>query len=555
MKLTGKLFSASVLSGVLLLAGCYGGGDSATETGGNGEADAESKNVENVLHLAAAGEIPSLKTNGPMDGLSQTILQNVLEGLFRLDQNDNIVNGVITDYDVSDDGKLYTFYLNEEALWSNGEPTTSHDFVYAWKKALHPDTLAPQAYLYGPIKGANAIQNPDSPSYGKVDELGVRAVDDFTLEVELENPVPYFTELLAGPVFYPQQEKFVEEQGEDYALEVENMVFNGPFVMTEWEHDSKWTLEKNDDYWDAENVKLDQIEFRVTKDTATEVNLYETGDIDVANLTSEYIDVHQNSEEYHTSTKSEMYFLRMNQRNEDLANVNIRKAIDMAWDKEQAAELILKNGAVPAYFLVFPGFVELPDGSDFRDALGDLNKGSVEEAQELWKKGLDEIGKSEMNLELLSYDDEQRKSVAEFMKNQLENNLPGLTVTINQQPNKQKLDLEAKQDYDLSYSGWRNDVGDPVEFLTVFESDGAYNWQDFKNEEYDSLLEKAQTDFSDPAQRYADLQRAEEILIEEEAVISPLYQAGSSRLIKPNVKGLTAHGNSTFTYKWTTVGE
>lgn len=551
MKLKRKVFGASALFGMLLLAGCYGGGDSSTETGANGEAEA--KDGENVLHLAVSGEIPSLKTNGPMDGLSQTILQNVVEGLFRLDQTDKIVNGVITDYDVSEDGKLYTFHLNEEALWSNGEPTTAQDFVYAWKKALHPDTIAPLAYLYGPIKGANAIQDPDSSIYGKVDELGVKALDDFTLEVELENAVPYFTELLTNPVFYPQQEKYVEEQGHEYALEVENMLFNGPFIMTEWEHDAKWTLKKNDDYWDAVSVGVDKVEFRVTKDTATEVNLYETGDIDVANLTSEFIDVHQDSEEYHTSKKSEMYFLRMNQRNEDLANVNIRKAIDMAWDKKQAAELILKNGAIPAYFLVFPGFVELPDGSDFRDALGDLNKGTIEEAQKHWETGLDELGKSEVSLELLSYDDEQRKSVAEFMKNQLETNLPGLTVTINQQPNKQKLDLEAKQDYDLSYSGWRNDVSDPVEFLTVFESDGAYNWQDFKNDEYDVLLEKAQTDFTDEEQRYADLQRAEEILIGEEAVISPMYQAGSSRLIKPHVKGFTAHGNSTFSYKWTTI--
>lgn len=555
MKTKRRMLGVSILSGMLLLVGCYGGGNSASESGANGEAKAASKNTNNVLHLATTGEIPSLKTNGPMDGLSQTILQNVVEGLFRLDQNDNIVNGVVTDYEVSDDGKLYTFHLNENALWSNGEPTTSHDFVYAWKKALHPDTIAPLAYLYGPIKGASAIQDPDSTSYGKVDELGVKALDDFTLEVELENPVPYFTELLTNPVFYPQQEKFVKEQGEDYALEVENMVYNGPFVMTEWKHDAKWTLKKNKDYWDADSVKLEQVEFRVTKDTATEVNLYETGDIDVANLTSEYIDVHQDSDEYNTSTKSEMYFLRLNQRNEDLANVHIRKAIDMAWDKEKAAELILKNGAIPAYFLVFPGFVELPDGSDFRDALGNLNEGSVEDAQEHWEKGLADLGKSEISLELLSYDDEQRKSVAEFMKNQLETNLPGLTVTINQQPNKQKLDLEAKQDYDLSYSGWRNDVSDPVEFLTVFESDGAYNWQDFKNEEYDRLLEKAQTDFSDVEQRYADLQRAEEILIGEEAVISPMYQAGSSRLIKPHVKGFVAHGNSTFTYKWTTVEE
>ncbi|WP_213422697.1 peptide ABC transporter substrate-binding protein [Bhargavaea massiliensis] len=551
MRIKQRSLGASVITSILLLAGCYGGGESAVEN--TSDASSAKTSTENVLHLAAAGEIPTLKTNGQIDGLSQTVLQNVVEGLFRLDQNDNVVNGVVKDYEVSEDGKLYTFTLNEDALWSNGEPTTAHDFVFAWKKMLHPDTISPHAYLSGPIKGADAIMDPDSPSYGKVDELGIKAVDDFTLEVQLEHAVPYFTELLAHPVFYPQQEKFVEEQGDSYALEVENMLYNGPFTLSEWDHDSKWTFKKNENYWDAENVELDKVEVRVTKDTATEVNLYETGDIDVANLTSDFIDVYQESEEYHTSTKSEMYFIRMNQRNEDLSNVNIRKAIDMAWDKEQAAEHILKNGSIPAYFLVFPGFVELEDGSDFRDSYGDLNKGTIEEAQELWETGLKEIGKNELSFELLSYDDEQRKSVAEFVKNQLEKNLPGLKITINQQPNKQKLDLEAKQNYDLSYSGWRNDVGDAVEFLTVFESDGAYNWQDFKNDEYDTLVKKAKTDFSDIERRSKDLQRAEQILIGEEAVISPLYQAGSARLIKPYVQGFVAHGNSTFTYKWATI--
>ncbi|MET3576859.1 peptide ABC transporter substrate-binding protein [Bhargavaea ullalensis] len=553
MKWNQRIFGTSVLAGMLLLAGCYGGGGEAEKDSSAGTGDKAASSGKQVLHLAAGGEIPTLQTNGSMDGLSQTVLQNVVEGLFRLDQNDKVVPGVIDDYEVSEDGLHYTFKLKQDALWSNGEPTTAHDFVYAWKKALHPDTVSPHAYLMGAIKGADGIQDPDSPSYGKVDELGVKAADDYTLEVELENAVPYFTELLSHPVFYPQPEEYVKSQGDKYALEADTMVYNGPFVLSSWDHDAKWVLKKNDQYWDQDTVQLDEVEVKVTKDTATEVNLYETDTVDVANLSSEFIDVYQDSDEYNTSLKSEVYFMRINQRNEQLQNTNIRKALDMGWDKEQATKMILKNGAIPAYFLVFPGFVELPDGADFRDAYGDLNKGTIEDAQALWQKGLDELGVQELTFEMLSYDDEQRKSVAEFMKNQLEKNLPGLTIKINQQPNKQKIDLEANQDYDLSYSGWRNDVADPVEFLTVFQSDGAYNWQDFKNDRYDEILKKAQTDFTDEMGRYKELQEAENILIGEEAAISPLYQAGSARLIKPYVKGFAAHGNSTFTYKWTTV--
>ncbi|WP_342513580.1 peptide ABC transporter substrate-binding protein [Sporosarcina sp. FSL K6-1522] len=543
-----------ILASLVALAGCYGGEKPADEEESKGEGKSEETAKASVLHLAAAGEIPTLKTNGQMDGLSETILQNLYEGLFKLDADDNIVEGIVDTYDVSEDGSTYTFHL-KEAVWSNDEPVTADDFVYAWKRNMHPETFSPHAYLMGPVKNAAPIQDPDSELYGKVDELGVKAVDASTLEVQLDNTVPYFTELLAHPVFYPQNEKFVAEQGEQYALEPENLITNGPFVLDSWEHDQKWVLKKNAKYWNADTVKLDEVNFKVAKDTATEVNLYETDTIDVATLSSEFVDVYKDHAEYTTSLKSEVYFLRMNQKNPHLANVNIRKAIDMGWDKEQSAESILKNGSKAAYWLVFPGFVETTNGGDFRDSFGDLNKGTVEEAQELWEKGLGELGISEMSLELLSYDDGQRKSVAEYMKNQLEKNLPGLKITINQQPNKQKLALEDVQDYDLSHSGWRNDIADPVEFLSVFLSDGPYNWQDFKNDQFDQFVKKAMVDFSDNDQRTVELQEAEDILIGQQAAISPMYQAGSSRLVKPHVKGFVAHAKNTYSYQWVTIEE
>ncbi|MDW0110704.1 peptide ABC transporter substrate-binding protein [Sporosarcina aquimarina] len=545
-------FFMMILGSFVLLAGCYGG-ESTQEPEKAGDSTSDEKAEKSVLHLAVAGEIPTLKTNGAMDGLSQTMIQNVFEGLFRIDADDKVSEGLVETYDVSEDGLKYTFHLREDALWSNGEPTKATDFLYAWKKALHPDTISPHAYLMDSVKNAANIQDPEDEMYGKVDELGATAPDDFTLEVELENDVPYFTELLTNPVFYPQNEKFSEEQGDKYGLEPENLVFNGPFTLDSWDHDQKWTLMKNADYWNADTVNVDEVNFKVAKDTSTEVNLYETDTIDVANLSSEFVDVYKDHEEYTTSLKSEVYFLRMNQKNEFLKNVNIRKAIDMGWNKEQAADSILKNGSKAAYWLVFPGFVESQDGEEFRERFGDLNKGTPEEAKELWNKGLEELGVKEINLGLLSYDDGQRKSVAEYMKNQLEKNLPGLSITINQQPNKQKLALEDDLNYDLSYSGWRNDIADPVEFLSVFLSDGAYNWQEFKNEQYDKNVKKAMVDFTDLDKRFAELQEAEEILIGEEAAISPLYQAGSARLIKPNVKGFTAHANSTYSYQWVTI--
>lgn len=559
-----KRFSAFLfIIAILLLAGCYGGdskGSKDSNEATSGESDkqeteqtAESTDDgEKVLRMVAAGELPTLRTNGQIDGLSNTVMTNIYEGLVRRDENNEIINGMAKDYDVSDDGMTYTFYLREDAVWSNDEPVTAHDFVYAWQRIFHPDTYSPHAYNLDPVKNAVAIQDTDSDMYGKVEELGVEAVDDYTFVVELDYSVPYFLDLILSPWTFPQNKEFVESQGEDYSLEPENIISNGPFVIESWDHDQGWVLRKNEKYWNSESVNIDAVEYKVAKENSTQVNLYEADTIDVVNLSSEFIDLFADDPEYETSVLSEMYFMRFNQDNEYLSNVNIRKALDMGWDKEQAAELILKNGSIPAYYLVPKEHATSPSGEDFRDKYGDMNKGTIEEAQQLFKQGLDELGVSEISLELLSYDDDQRKSVAEFMKNQWENNLEGLTISINQQPNKQKLDLEDKQDYDMSHSGWRSDL-DPVQYLEVFLSDGPYNWQSFNHETYDELIKKAQTDFTDNEQRFEDMQDAEYILIEEEAVISPMYQAGAARLVKPHVNGLVTHPNNTHTFIWVTL--
>lgn len=551
---------------MMIFSACYGGGG---EEAGN-DSDENSGNTENTdssnaaeessgggtLYMATSGELPTVQTNGNLDGLSQTVMLNIYEGLFRLDENNELTEGMAEDYEMvenEDDSVTYTFNIREDALWSNGDPVTADDFVYAWKRAMNPETFSAHAYIMAPIVNANEIQNPDDEIYGQVDELGVEATDEKTLVVELNNNVPYFLELLSNPVMFPQNEEFIASQGDEYGLEPENVISNGPFFLETWNHDQGWVLSKNEEYWDSENVSLDAVNYKVAKDASTEVNLYETGDIDVANLTSEFVDMYAEDEAYTTNINTEVYFMRFNFQNEYLANENIRKALDMSYDKAEAAEGILKNGSIPAYFLVPEEFVTSEDGEDFRAKYGDLNMTNIEEAQNLWEQGLSELGTDSINLELLSYDDDQRTSMAEYMKNQWENNLPGLTVTINQQPNKQKLALEGDQDYDMSFSGWRNDISDPVEFLNVHLSDGPYNWQDFANEEYDSLVKNAQVDFSDLNQRFEDLQEAERILIEKETAISPIYQSATARLINPAVNNFVAHPDNTFSFQWVTM--
>ncbi len=560
MRRRGRMFLSFMLIFSIALGGCYGQKSNSTsatpppstkQPSAEGDTDTNAQPDRQVLHLVATNEIPTLKTNGIMDGLSSTIIANLYEGLYRVGPDNKPIPGIAERYDVSDDHKTYTFHLRS-ANWSNGKPVTADDFVFAWRRAIHPDTISPHAYLMDDIKNSKAIQDKNDPLYGKVDELGVKALDPSTLQVTLQNGVPYFLNLLTNVVYFPQNQEYLQSQGDRYALEAGSLIFNGPFIMESWQHDKSWVLKKNPAYWDAANVKLDSIVFNVVKDVSTAVNLYDTGTLDVADLSSELIDMYSGNPDFSTSLRTEVYFIRMNLKNKILQNANIRKAIDSAWNKQQAAELLLKNGSIPAYFLVPKNFVFSPDdGKDFRDKYGDLNAGGKEAALAFWRKGLQELGTDKLELEFLSYDDEARKKVSEFIKSDLEKALPGLTITINMQPNKQKLALESKQEYALSYSGWRASLEDPVDFLSVFLSDGPYNWQDFNNAEYDRLIRKAMTDFSDPAARFHELQDAENILVGKETVISPMYQSAGARLIKPYVKGFVAYPNATYCYKWT----
>jgi len=199
---------------------------------------------------------------------------------------------------------------------------------------------------------------------------------------------------------------------------------------------------KNDDYWDAEAVKLDEINVKVVKEVSTGVNLYENGDVDRTGLTSELVAQYQDHEDFSTVLEPTLFYLQFNTAVEALDNQNIRNAIDAAYDKAAISETLLANGSIPANFLVPKDFVTGPDGADFREANGDIGGYDVDKAKELWEKGLEEIGQDSVEIELLNYDSESAKQIGEFIKGELEKNLPGITLTIKQQPFNNKLDLE-----------------------------------------------------------------------------------------------------------------
>ncbi|WP_155593751.1 peptide ABC transporter substrate-binding protein [Lysinibacillus cavernae] len=549
-----------VLLGLLLvvLVGCYGKENSTSDntTDSNETDNASTDEGDNTaaqeLHLVATGDLTTMSSLGSVDALAVTAMNSVFEGLYRIGPENTPVPGMAESHEVSEDGKVYTFKIRKDAVWSNGNPVTAHDFEYAWKRAINPETQAIYSYLMLDIKNAANVQTEGDPLYGKVEEIGIKALNDETLEVQLNAPIPYFISLTTYAPFFPLNEDFTESQGDQYALEAANMIYNGPFVMESWQHGQGWTFVKSESYWDKDTVKLTKITQKIVKDTATAVNLYEAGEIDTAELSSEYVAQYKDSPEYSTFLKPNTYFIRMNHENKYLSNKNIRKAIDMAWDKQGFADVILQDGSIPAYYLVPQGLSTDDKGNDFRDGNGDMNKTDIELAKGAWATGLKELGVDQVKLEFLTYDRAESKKAAEFIKNQLETNLEGLELTINMQPNKQKLALEGAVDFDLDYGGWGPDYQDPMTYIELFESTAYYNQSHYKNEKVDALIKQAKTT-SDVTERWELMQQAEKLMMEDVA-FAPTFQKGLSRLTKPYVKNLYEHPFSAdISYKWVEI--
>lgn len=545
------------------LAACGGGDDDnaeTPETNGDDTAAGEEKpagepDAEQVLNLMESAEIPTMDSSLAEDAVAFNIMNNVNEGLFRLNQ-ENVAEPALAEAEpeVSEDGLTYTFKLRD-AKWSNGEAVTANDFVFAWQRAIDPATGSP----YGPYMMAGTIKNAEAIAAGEmeVSELGVKAVDEKTLEVTLERATPYFMSLMAFGTFYPLNEAFVTEKGDAYASNSDNLLYNGPFMLTNWDGTGlTWSMEKNPEYWDAETVQLETINVDVVKETSTAINLYTSGEKDRTGLSGEFAMQYAEDPEVVRELEPTIFYLKFNQeRNGEqtpLANLNIRKAISMAFNKQDLVDVVLANGSLPANYLVPTEFTFDENNADFREVNGDMNEFNAEEAKKLWATGMEELGLTEVTLEMLGGDSELAKKMDEYMKSQLEENLEGLTLELKAVPFGVRLELDEAQDYDIQNSGWGPDYQDPMTFIDLFVTGSAQNKMSYSNEEFDTLVDQAKGELAqDLAGRWEAMAKAEQILIEEDAAIAPIYQRGLMSLQKPYVHDIISHPfGGDYSYKW-----
>lgn len=508
------------------------------------KSDKEAK--KQVLNVTVSEEIPSLDTAKTMDGTSAHIMQNIFEGLYVLDDQDQPIPAVAKSFKRSEDGKKYTFELRKDAKWSNGDNVTAHDFMFAWKRAIIPETASQYASMLFYVKNAKEINKGTMP----LDALGVKAINDYKLEVELEQPIPYFLQLLALPIYLPQHESFLKEQGKNYALEPSNLLYNGPFVLEKWKHEQEFQLKKNATYWDQKKVKLDEINFQIVKDTMTAVNLYEAGNLDRVPINSQFVDKYKGNKELHMSSDSGIAMLRFNEKNNALANKKVRQSISLALNKGDFVAHFINNGAKPASGLVPAGHINEETGKDFRKENGNLSSYDLQNAKKIWDEAKKELGAEQVNLELLTFEQDNAKRMAEYIKGDLEKNLQGLTIQIKQQPFKQKLQLEQTGDYDITMANWGPDYKDPISYLELFTTGNLNNKMNYSNLHYDELIKKAKTDFVlEPEKRWGALLEAEQVLLED-AAVAPLYHIGSAYVQKDYVKGIEKHQfGGIYTYK------
>ena len=504
---------AVILASTLALSTALVGCSSSGTDSGTGSSDG----YEISVNVGPEPESIDPAKNTAVDG--GTLINHAFEGLMKLDKDGNIVEGQAAKVEESEDKTVYTFTIRDNAKWSDGQPVKAEDFVYSWQRLVNPDTGADYNYMIDMVANAKDIMA------GKKDpkELGVKAIDEKTLEVTLETATPYFLEVCAFPATYPVRSDIVEANPDTWSTTEETYIGNGPYVLKTWEHQSKMVYEKNENYYDVENLGPDVINFVLMEDKNTMLAAFKNEEILFADdLPSEEIEAMKDNGLY-IEEQLGTYFLCLNVKEKGLDNVKVRQALSLAIDRDFIVEEVAKGGQIPADGFVGIGLTDVDGETKFHDKSEkwyDLEdyKGNVEKAKQLLKEAGYENGKGLPTIELMC--NPGHEPIMEAIQNMWKENL-GLNVTISSQDWNVFIDTRNKGDYQVARHGWLADYNDPISFLDMWVTDGGNNDSQWSNAEYDKLISEVKSS-TDQEERYAKMHEAENILAEETPII-PLY--------------------------------
>lgn len=514
----------------------------ATTTAANGSSASGTSDLNVMLETP----VEALDPQQAVDGTSFEVIADYTDGLYQMDKDGEAVPALAADTQISEDGLSYTFKIRDDAKWSNGEPVTAQDFVFAWQRAVDPKVASEYAYM---LSDVGQIKNAADIIAGKKDksELGVTAADDKTLKVELNVQVPYFLGLMYFPTFYPVNQKFFESCGDTFATSPETTLSNGAFILDSYEPAATaFHLKKNPDYYDAKRVKLTGINYQVIQDSQQALMSYQTGAVDTTLVNGEQVDQVKDDPTFHAVAAGYLWYVVPNiSKVKELSNLNLRLAMTMAINRESITTGVLKDGSIPTYTAVPIDFATGPDGSDFagdQKKFENVCKFDAAAAADYWKKGLEELGVSSISLNMIVDADDAPQKVAQVLKEQWETTLPGLTVNLVVEPKKQRVQDMQDGNFEVALTRWGPDYADPMTYLGMWGTGNSNNYGEWSNADYDAILAACTTgDLAmDAAGRWAKLLDGEKIVMDN-AVIFPLYTQSNAQMISSKVTGIDYH--------------
>ncbi|MGD8191500.1 peptide ABC transporter substrate-binding protein [Brevibacillus ginsengisoli] len=544
------LTSSLVMLGAVL-SGCSGGGQTGGASGQSSAGQstqstttaAKSPGEAKVLRWNLHSEPPTADPTIAEDTTSLAINKATFDGLTRIQEDGKPHEAIAEKIEVSPDMKTYTFKLRD-SKWSNGEPLTAKDFEFAWKRALDPKTASNYAYQLYYIKNGEAANKGKA----KLDDVGVKALDDKTLQVTLENPTPFFLELTAFDTYFPVNEKLVKANP-NWATDAKTHLGNGPFKMESWEHKSKLVMVKNDNYWDKDAVKLDKIEFSMVEDENTELSMFENGEIDwaghpLSSLPTDSMPAMKNSGKMVVHPVAATYWYKFNTEKPPFNNVKIRKAFAYAINRQSLIDNVLQANQQPAMAIVPPSMSLNPNGW-FKD-------NDQETSKKLLAEGMKELGITKLPPITLSYNtSEGHKKLAEAIQDQWRKNL-GADVKLENQEWKVYLETLHQGNYQVGRSGWSADFNDPINFLEIFkEKMGGNNDTRWENPKYKELLNQSALE-SDPQKRKEILKQAEQILMDEMPIM-PIYYYTHTWVKNDKVHNVVTDALGGIDWKWASI--
>ena len=518
------------ITGLLLLSlGFSACGGRTAETGSASQPQAKAQKIVFALQNVPDGLDPGITNNS----FAAPFLFNLFEGLITYDKDNNIIPALAESWTISDDGTVYTFRLRQGLKWSDGSPLTAHDFVYSYFRVLDPKITAQYSVMFTDfIKGADEYYN----GIGSRDQVGISAPDDTTLILTLKGPTPFFLGILGMWTFSPVKQAVVDQDPERWTLSANTFVSNGAFKVSDIKLGESVTAVKNEYYWDAANVRLEEIVFRYILEPATALTALESGEIDGLRFppASETARLKSQSDAFQAVPSFATTYYLINRNVKPFDDIRVRKALSMAIDREDIISNVLQSSDTPAFGLVSPGYVL--NGRDFRD--GRPNYGlsataDVEGARKLLAEAGYPDGQGFPPIQLSYYTDRTVRSIVEAMQQMWKKNL-NVNAEISTQEWAVYYDAVQRMDYQIGAMGWGGDYLHPMTFLTTMTSNNPTNITSYSNAQYDALVAAAQMEV-DPVKAVTLMQEAEDMAMEDMAIL-PLYHRSIVFMMAPHVK-------------------